>query len=558
MSGPSAVPMSPSPAHPQLPTDGSRLPEDTVSDEQIQQTAQEILDTGDRIFTDDYDSRAVRFGQEMAKLSPEDRARLVQELMRRDSGALHSWLRLDIIDRMQNEGRMTQQEYAAIAEGFVQACNSGGISQDQAETFLQIQSLASDHAPMTVDKQFQQLREFLAAAGHGPEAQAFREDLAESLLARSLGDKSAWSFHAPGLAMQIAADSGDPDMAARVFNDVLVANGGSDATRSKLLDAIGQSSIGYQNSLGAVDGLANPLATLIDSVARQPNTTQWNDIAVAIARYAETSRNEIFYDSYTDKPLPELSKALSNLLAGEHGTAVLDALTEWNMSGVPGRDGHAQRFGQNAIELGNLLRLTAFNPDNPDAGKVMSTLQEWTQLRKDYLNGVQRDDYPPGMSVAQAREQLGMLGGAAFDAVQQMKIDQDNRAAATQALVGFVVDLGLSIVPGGGKLSELVAGDLKTAFGNNATVNRIIDQALSGGDTLSSAAIAQLKKDIAGALSEDQVNLETLRTTASNFVSSAVVSGLSEGSQADGGQSHRDVVKTHVQNVQDDIQDNRK
>ncbi|MBP6799173.1 MAG: hypothetical protein KA124_13840, partial [Luteimonas sp.] len=113
--------MSPSPAHPQLPTDGSRLPEDTVSDEQIQQTAQEILDTGDRIFTDDYDSRAVRFGQEMAKLSPEDRARLVQELMRRDSGALHSWLRLDIIDRMQNEGRMTQQEYTAIAEGFVQA-----------------------------------------------------------------------------------------------------------------------------------------------------------------------------------------------------------------------------------------------------------------------------------------------------------------------------------------------------------------------------------------------------------------------------------------------------
>src|SRR5690606_28787732 len=116
------------------------------------------------------------------------------------------------------------------------------------------------------------------------------------------------------------------------------------------------------------------------------------------------------------------------------------------------------------------------------------------------------------------------------DAVQQMKIDQDNRAAATEALVGFVVDLGLSVVPGGGKLGSLVAGDLKTAFGNNETVNRIIDQA----------------------------DLEALRTTASNFVSASVVSGLSEGSQADGGQSHRDIVKTHVQNVQDDIQDNRK
>src|SRR3546814_7350722 len=96
--------------------------------------------------------------------------------------------------------------------------------------------------------------------------------------------------------MQIAADSGDPDMAARVFNDVLEANGGSDATRAKLLDAIGQSSIGFRNSQGVVDGLVNPLATLIDSVALQPDTTQWNDIAVAIGRYAEASNDDIFLD----------------------------------------------------------------------------------------------------------------------------------------------------------------------------------------------------------------------------------------------------------------------
>ena len=545
------------PAYMPLPADASGQAPDSVSDAQIEQIASDILGTGDRLFTDDYDSRAVRFGEEMAQLSPEDGARLVQELLRRDSGALHSWLKLDIVDRMQNEGRMSQDEYAAIAEGFVQAYNSGGISQEQAETFLQISAL-TDRAPALVEEQFGQMRDFLAAAGTGPEAQAFREEFAEALLARGLGEQAAWAPHAPGLAMQIAADSGDPDMAARVFNDVLEANGGSDETRAKLLDAIGQSSIGFQNSLGGVDGLVNPLAALIDSVAQQPDTHQWNDVAVAIARYAEGSSDDIFYDSYTDEPLPELSAALGNLLTGEQGSAVLDALSEWNMSGVTGRDGHAQQAGQNAIELGNLLRLTAFNPDSPNADGVMATVQEWTQLRKDYLNGVQRDDYPADMSVSQAREQLGMLGGAAFDAVQQMKIDQDNRAAATEALVGFVIDLGLSVVPGGGKLGSLVAGDLKTAFGNNETVNGLIDQALSGGDTLSAAAITQLKQDIAGALGEDQADLEALRTTASNFVSTSVVSGLSEGSQADGGQSHRDIVKTHVQNVQDDIQDNRR
>src|SRR3546814_15063459 len=94
--------------------------------------------------------------------------------------------------------------------------------------------------------------------------------------------------------MQIAGESGDPDMAARVFNDVLEDNGGSDATRAKLLDAIGQSSIGFRNSQGVVAGLVNPLATLIDSVALQHDTTQWSDIAVDIGRYAASSNDHTF------------------------------------------------------------------------------------------------------------------------------------------------------------------------------------------------------------------------------------------------------------------------
>ena len=186
----------------------------------------------------------------------------------------------------------------------------------------------------------------------------------------------------------------------------------------------------------------------------------------------------------------------------------------------------------------------------------MDSIQAWTQVRKDYLNGVE-GTYPDGLDVSTARQQLGVLGGAAFDAVQQMKIDQDNRAAATQALVGFVVDIGLAAVPGGGKISSLVAGDLKSAFGNNPAVDRLIDQALSSGDTLSASAVDQLKSDIAGALDDQQADLALLRTDASHFVTDAVISGLSGGSQADGGQSHRDIVEGHIQNVQDDIRDNR-
>src|SRR5690606_3830933 len=97
------------PAYMPLPADASGQVPDSVSDAQIEQIASDILGTGERFLTDDYDSRAVRFGEEMAQLSPEDGARLVQELLRRDSGALHSWLKLDIIDRMQRSEEHTSE-----------------------------------------------------------------------------------------------------------------------------------------------------------------------------------------------------------------------------------------------------------------------------------------------------------------------------------------------------------------------------------------------------------------------------------------------------------------
>lgn len=528
------------------------------TDGQIQQTAQEILDTGSRpIIADDYDSRAVRFGQEMAALEPADQARLVQELLKRDSGALNSWMKLDIVDRMQNEGRLSQGGYEAIATGFVQAYNTGAINQEQAGQFLQTSAL-QDVAPGIAGEQFAQMREFLAAAGTSTEAQAFRENFAEQLLTRSLGEGAPWAPHAPGLAMQIAADSGDPDMAARVFNDVLEANGGTGQARDMLLDAIGQSSIGFRNSQGAVDGVVNPLSTLIDSVARQPDTQQWNDIATGIARYAESSNNDVFFDFYNDdKPFADTAQSLSRLLASEHGDAILTDLTLWDSTGVPGKDGHAQQYGQNAIELGNVLRITAFNPDNPNAAQALDAVKDFVQLRKDYLNNVDRSDYPPGLDVSTARQQLGMVGGAAFDAVKTMQIDAENRQAATEALVGFVLDVGLSVVPGGGKISELVGKDLKASFGNNPRIDALIDQALGQGDTLTSAQVDALKSGIAGALTDSEADIEALRTTASNFVANSVVSGLSGGDPANPGTAHRDVIASHIQVVQTEIQDNR-
>src|SRR3546814_1075604 len=104
-------------------------------------------------------------------------------------------------------------------------------------------------------------------------------------------------------------------------------------------------------------------------------------------------------------------------------------------------------------------------------------------------------------------------------------------------------------VPGGGTLSGLVAKDLKASFGNNPSIDALIDQALSQGDTLTSSQIQSLKDDIAGALSDSQADIEALRTTASTFVANTVVSGLPGGDQGNQANAHPDINESHTQEI---------
>ena len=549
MTGPFIGPSAPTdhtrPYGPSIPADGSRSPD--LSGQQVEDLAREVLDTGVKFLRDDYGARAEHFAEVVADLSPADADKLVQEVMRQDPGALNSWLNVENFAQMHAEGRISDAEYTALSNGIAEAYNNGTISDQEMTTFLG--HLPLGHAPFHAQEQYTRALEFIDAGGDTDAMNQFREDFSGHLLSQSLVERPTEDNHfAPGLAMQLAHGSGDPGMASRVFNDVLEANGASPEVREQLLTAIGNASNGFEGSAEAMDGLINPLAVLIDSVATQPNTDQWNDIAVGIVSYAEGAGNRIFLEG--DTPKASTAEALGNLLGSEHGDAILTALTNMDMNIVA--DGNAQAFGQNAIELGNLLRLTVLNPDNPNADAAMQTVESWTQDRKDMLNGVERDDYPADLDVSTAAEQLGMLGGASVDAVQQMKIGQDNRAAANEALTGFILDLALAAVPGGGKISALVSDDLKASFGNNSTINALIDEALSQGDTLNGQAVEQLKQDIADVLTDEQVDLAVLRENASNFMMEAALAGVS-GEDS----THPATIKNTIQTVQDDIAEHR-
>ena len=75
---------------------------------------------------------------------------------------------------------------------------------------------------------------------------------------------------------------------------------------------------------------------------------------------------------------------------------------------------------------------------------------------------------------------------------------------AMRSWVAFVVDVALSAVPGGGTVSGVVGPQLKGVFGNNPKLDGVIDEALKGADTLSTAQTDALKKKLTDSLNGDQ------------------------------------------------------
>src|SRR3546814_20806487 len=106
--------------------------------------------------------------------------------------------------------------------------------------------------------------------------------------------------------------------------------------------------------------------------------------------------------------------------------------------------------------------------------------------------------------------------------------------------------------------TTLFRSDLKASFGNNPSIDALIDQALSQGDTLTSSQIQSLKDDIAGALSDSQADIEALRTTASTFVANTDVSGLPGGDPGNQANAHRDIIDNHNPVVQTERSDKRR
>lgn len=560
----------------------------TLTDEQISQKAEEILKTGKRFGQDNIAERIVKLSDEAKQLNVKDQARLLGKILEKDDLSIYTWLKDDFLAQMVNRNEISSKQYSAIADSFAQAYQEGIIADKQLAFFLGLGTTLPSDPKIFFDR----IRIFFNTR---QESQSLHENFSKYLLKsvlvsdpdvrvsgsdfRSPIEGSFALSCAPMLAMRIAADSGDPSMAARIFYEVTLEN---DTDIEKLLNAIGESSRGFRYSPNVVN--FNPMTVLIDSVVQKQKPQQWDDLAIKwknpsnkfyyntaieqynlmtkkfdnlainIARYAETSDDIIFFDR-DGKPYIDTAQSLSRLLSSSHGDAILTALNMRDDTGTFGRHGHAQQSGKNAIQMGNLLRITAFNVDAPEASReAMEVIQKWIKIRKETLNSIAyKKKVINDLDATQACNDLGMLGAAASDAVQQIKFAQDKQEAAVRTLVDFAVDLVLDIIPAG----DYIKKDLKNLFGDRKIVSVLVDNAGKQIGNLTKEQIDELKRKITHEITKDGSE-DVARKQVSDLIKISILNGIPRGNTEDGGTPYYNIIQNTIQNIEDDIEDNRR
>jgi hypothetical protein len=326
--------------------------------------------------------KGIALAKALEGLNDADRAKLVGLVLSRESGVGPHTLTAESVGWLRDQGLITQAQYAALAKSFVGAANAGLLAQNDGaaiDHFLQTNTYSNGESTDAAV-------EFINAA-QGPQAQQFLRDYGRAVFSALAKGPGYVESNAAEAMLQLLSRTTDKKTIAEIY-------AGFDAQqRHNILESLSTSDAGFYGADGnkpATDGLA----ILIDAVGSQkgwaqagtpvyvggqtiyPSGPAYDDLAVEIAKFAETSDDGAFFDGI--KPRDARAEALGVLFTN-HSQAILDKLTDHALSSG---DGGAVEDQVDKIQLANLLRLTALNPDNSHgaaaAGAVNRYLDQWT------------------------------------------------------------------------------------------------------------------------------------------------------------------------------------
>jgi len=542
MTGPIQHPQSPPTP---LPTDGSSS---RWSDLDPVQDAKDLLKVGDKFLRrDDYDARAIAFGEAIQQGDAQYRQELVAEILRQDPNAFNSWMTPARINDLVDSGQIPQTARDAMVEGLAGAYNNGLLPtheiRNQAgevvgETSALDTFLYSGTGNFDLDGQVEhaqhmrELAEFFGGPLYSAEVSEFRGNFANHLIANYALNNGIDNGMVRDNAATLAAIvlNGDPtrgDIAAEVLGGLdqgqldafmeRVARGGQWLTAERLEHIVPGSTVALRDGLDVSDiALADQASSLIAQVSRV-QSTEAQEAAAMLARLPANA-GDIFSSRHSENAQDRIDAM--GLLFSNHSTAILDSLTDYSTNKIGSKDdADLKQYMKDASDLGALFNIVLFDSGQAYQGSTRAAVLDYAAGLKERINTEEGD--------ADAMGQLAMLMGGADDAITQGFNSLKEREEAQEKLLSFIVDLAVAGIPVASKAKESVAELLGEVFDSPAVTDAL--KGLSGKiiDSATGRLTTEAKEAIAEVVGEDEAELLS-QQEASNALREAMMGGIAD------------------------------
>lgn len=524
-----------------LPTDHSR-----PSNLDPAQDAKDLLEVGDKFLRrDDYDARAVAFGEAMQQGDAQYRQELIAEILKQDPNAFNSWMTPSRINALVDSGQIPQTARDAMAEGIAGAYNNGllpgheirnqsgeVVGQANAlDTFLYSGTTGFDVENQVEHAQhMRELAEFFSGPLYSAEVSAFRENFANHLIENYALNDGIDNGMVRDNAATLAAIvlNGDPtrgDIAADVLAGLdqgqldafmeRVARGGQWLTAERLEQIVPGSVVALRDDLSVSDlALPDQVSSLIAQVSRV-QSPEAQEAAVMLARLP-ANEGDIFSDRRSENAQDRIDAM--GLLFSNHSTPILDSLTDFDTSKIGSTDdADLKQYMQDASDLGALFNLVLFNSEQAYQGSARTAVLDYATELKARINTEEGS--------AEAMGQLAMLMGGADDAITQGFNSLKEQEEAQEKLLSFIVDLAVAGIPLASRAKESIAEMLGEVFDSPAVTDAL--KGLSGKiiDSATGQLTTEAKEALAEVVGADEAELLS-QQEASNALREALLSGV--------------------------------
>ncbi len=429
--------------------------------------------------------------KEMNALPPEQAQALLKAVL--DHGGREAFSAVHV-NQLLDAGVISADELRSFGDNVAALYNCGELDQGDMAQFLSATPAGQTGlagAYSNPDAALRGAEQFFGASSSMAFKQ-FTESLASDAL-QSIHGEAAGDDEKDLATTVIAAY--DATGRADAFLEAYAANSADE--REHILDNLGQG--GWMHAVGGTANVpADGLGTLLQALGRKPGLgeqfyvgsmpvstsghTKWDDLAVQAVRFAADHPEHFMNQPIggTQTPLDSRTDALGALFVG-HDKAILDAYTD-----AYGQPLDSQQALTDKFVLGNLLALTANNPDNTYSVAAGASMDRYVDGQFLAVNGsgARASDAVGRLQVALSAQLLsaGLVG---LDTLAGKKALAD--FAGTAANYAITFGGAYAVLPAGlaGLTGAVGAWDVAKAFGaaeGGSSFSDFIFDALAGGD----------------------------------------------------------------------------